>query len=220
MVSDGGLDHNVTFGSVKLALTALFFCTGIAIRTCLYQSWHNMAKRVMSTLNHALQNVSLARKLGGCCRQVSSNEAERWASYCWLSCNGGRTIRDGWACLFHWAKPSEGDPPASAFNKTPGLHKFIESHCLSSHYVFQLKHCSQHPVQTDTEQFRALLYPPLPLLDERKENFVPFNEGYGQPLSRKNRLSRGQFTDPDVKGIYKNHKQLFVKSKVRTIIHC
>ena len=33
----------------------------ICVRTCPYQSWQNLAERVMSTLNFALQNVSLAR---------------------------------------------------------------------------------------------------------------------------------------------------------------
>ena len=34
----------------------------IAIRTCSYQSWQNIAERVMSTLNLGLQNVALCRK--------------------------------------------------------------------------------------------------------------------------------------------------------------
>ena len=34
----------------------------IVIRTCPYQSWHNIAERVMSTLNLGLQNVALCRK--------------------------------------------------------------------------------------------------------------------------------------------------------------
>ena len=33
----------------------------VCIRTCPYQSWQNLAERVMATLNFALQNVSLAR---------------------------------------------------------------------------------------------------------------------------------------------------------------
>ena len=51
---------------MKVALIALFLNLDvdmlIAIRTCPYQSWSNMAERVMSTLNLALQNVSLARE--------------------------------------------------------------------------------------------------------------------------------------------------------------
>ena len=34
----------------------------IAVRTCPYQSWQNIAERIMSTLNLGLQNVALARK--------------------------------------------------------------------------------------------------------------------------------------------------------------
>ena len=66
MISDGGPDHRVTFGSVKMALISLFRALNldmlIAIRTCPYQSWRNLAERVMSILNLALQNVSLSRK--------------------------------------------------------------------------------------------------------------------------------------------------------------
>ena len=66
ILSDGGPDHRVTYGSVKVAMTALFcrldldalFC----MQMCPYQSWTNPAERVMSTLNLALQNVSLMRE--------------------------------------------------------------------------------------------------------------------------------------------------------------
>ena len=34
----------------------------VVARTCPYQSWQNILERVMSTLNLALMNVSLARK--------------------------------------------------------------------------------------------------------------------------------------------------------------
>ena len=65
-VSDGGPDHRITFPSVKLALIALFQALDldmlVSVRTCPYQSWTNLAERVMSTHNLALQNVALARK--------------------------------------------------------------------------------------------------------------------------------------------------------------
>ena len=64
LISDGP-DHRLTFLSVKVALIAMFLNLNLdmltAIRSCPYQSWTNMAERVMSTLNLALQNVSLAR---------------------------------------------------------------------------------------------------------------------------------------------------------------
>lgn len=57
LISDGGPDHRITFLSAKVALIALFPSLEmdmlIAIRTCPYQSWSNMAERVMSTLNLA-----------------------------------------------------------------------------------------------------------------------------------------------------------------------
>lgn len=65
IVSDGGPDHRITFGSVKVAHLCLFRALDldmlICIRTCPHQSWKNLAERVMATLNFALQNVSLAR---------------------------------------------------------------------------------------------------------------------------------------------------------------
>ena len=66
IVSDGGPDHRVTYGSVKVSAIALFRALDldmlICLRTCPYQSWQNIAERIMSTLNFALQNVSLARR--------------------------------------------------------------------------------------------------------------------------------------------------------------
>ena len=66
LVTDGGPDHRLTFASVKIALLLLFISLDldmlVAVRTCPYQSWANLGERVMSTLNLALQNVSLAQK--------------------------------------------------------------------------------------------------------------------------------------------------------------
>ena len=66
VVSDGGPDHRLNFLSVQVALICLFKALNldflVCVRTCPYQSWQNMAERVMSTLNLALQNVSLCRK--------------------------------------------------------------------------------------------------------------------------------------------------------------
>ena len=66
VLSDGGPDHRLSYGSVQVSLLALFFCLNldmlIAVCTCPYQSWTNPAERVMSILNLALQNVSLERK--------------------------------------------------------------------------------------------------------------------------------------------------------------
>ena len=66
VISDGGPDHRLSYGTVQMSLLALFIRQNldllIAIRTCPYLSWTNLAKRVMSILNLALQHVSLVRK--------------------------------------------------------------------------------------------------------------------------------------------------------------
>ena len=66
LVTDGRGDHNVTHASVRICLIALFLHLNtdmlVAMRTCPTQSWTNMAERVMSVLNLALQNVSTERE--------------------------------------------------------------------------------------------------------------------------------------------------------------
>ena len=65
LISDGGPDHHVTFSSIQVAALTVFCALDlgmlVCVRTCPYQLWQNVAERVMSTLNLALQNVSLAR---------------------------------------------------------------------------------------------------------------------------------------------------------------
>ena len=66
LVSDGGPDHRLTYSSVQVCLLSVFVHLDldmlVAVRTCPYQSWNNIAERVMSTLNLGLQNVALCRK--------------------------------------------------------------------------------------------------------------------------------------------------------------
>ena len=64
LYSDGGPDHRLTYGSVKVSLLSLFVeldldCL-VAARTCPTQSWVNPAERCMSLLNLGLQNMSLS----------------------------------------------------------------------------------------------------------------------------------------------------------------
>ena len=65
LVTDGGSDHNISHASVQVALICLFMQLDldmlVAMRTCLSQSWTNLAERVMSVLNLALQNVATER---------------------------------------------------------------------------------------------------------------------------------------------------------------
>ena len=66
LVSDGGPDHHLTYYSVQISLLCVLFQLDldmlVAVRTCPYQSWQNIAERIMSTLNLCLQNVALCRK--------------------------------------------------------------------------------------------------------------------------------------------------------------
>ena len=66
LVSDGGPDHRLTFYSVQISLLCVFLQLDldmlVAVRTCPYQSWQNIAERIMSTLNLCLQNVALCQK--------------------------------------------------------------------------------------------------------------------------------------------------------------
>ena len=59
LISDGGPDHCVTFASVQVAALTMFCALDldilVCVRTCPYQSWQNVAERVMLTLNLALQ---------------------------------------------------------------------------------------------------------------------------------------------------------------------
>lgn len=66
MYTDGGPDHRVTYGAVKLSLIVLFRRLHleflVACRTAPGHSWTNPAER-MSPLNIAYQNAALAREL-------------------------------------------------------------------------------------------------------------------------------------------------------------
>lgn len=66
ILSDGGPDHRLCYWSVKVSMIALFLNLNLDMLVCMqmcpYQSWTNPAERVMSTLNLALQNVSLMRE--------------------------------------------------------------------------------------------------------------------------------------------------------------
>ena len=63
--TDGGADHQTTFGSVQIAMICLFlkgdFDFLAAVRTAPYHSWTNPAERVMSIINLGLQGVALKR---------------------------------------------------------------------------------------------------------------------------------------------------------------
>lgn len=66
LVTGGCPDHCLTYALVKVFLLSSFMLLNLdmiaAVRTCPYQIWTNLAERIMSTLNLALQNVPLSHK--------------------------------------------------------------------------------------------------------------------------------------------------------------
>ena len=64
--TDGGPDHRTTYQSVQMAQVATFVTLDldmlVSARTAPHQSYTNPAERIMSDLNLALQNASLARE--------------------------------------------------------------------------------------------------------------------------------------------------------------
>ena len=61
LVSDGGTDHRLTYCSIQVSLLSVFVHLNlgmlVAVRTCPYQSWKNIAEGVILTLNLRLLNV-------------------------------------------------------------------------------------------------------------------------------------------------------------------
>jgi len=110
------------------------------------------------------------------------------------------------------------------------LHNFIEAHCNMSNYVFQVKkcqngsclHCSHHPECMSTENFEALCYLPLSLLDSKNESYLPFSEMYGQKPSEKDQPSKGSHSFQEVKELNTRRKPLFylIICNVRDTITC
>ena len=78
-----------------------------------------------------------------------------------------------------------------------GLKAFVNEHCHSSHYLYQIKkctknscsHCSKHPVRLPQDEFEKLNFIPLPFLNSAKDHYKMFTELYGQCPSEKDRPS-------------------------------
>ena len=75
---------------------------------------------------------------------------------------------------------------SAAFNNASGLQKFVQGHCNSTHYGFQISkcvdpscsYCSDHPIRMERNQFNELSFLPMPLLDDSKKNYLPFSRVY------------------------------------------
>ena len=69
MMTDGGLEHQVNFESVKIPLILMFKQLKpdslIAIHIAPGQRYVNIVERIMSILNNRFQNVALGREESG-----------------------------------------------------------------------------------------------------------------------------------------------------------
>ena len=126
--------------------------------------------------------------------------------------------------LLHFIEPSlyQDNLTAKALETCPSPKKFLDTHCHSSHYVFQIRkcldpscYCVQHPVRMDLEKFKELSFLPLPLLDTTKEHYCRFEELYGSEPTGKGRPSLQQSGDPEAVEADTKHKALLNSSKVR-----
>jgi hypothetical protein len=109
-----------------------------------------------------------------------------------------------------------------------GLKAFMDQHCHSTHYLFQIKkctkescsHCSKHPVRLPQDEFEKLKFIPLPLFNSAKDHYKEFAEVYGQCPSEEDRPSLAPTSTSEAKEADKENKKLLVAGKVRTIIVC
>ena len=107
------------------------------------------------------------------------------------------------------------------------LTLFIETHCKSSCYAFQIKKCRDdtcpfcsvlQPIRLPAEIFNQLSFLPDPELDISKEHYKTFNTLYGTETTEKDQPSLHfslQATEKD-----KNNKELLVSERVHDVIKC
>ena len=270
ILSDGGPDHRLCYGSVKVSMIALFLNLNLDILICMqmcpYQSWTNPAERVMSTLNLALQNVSLMRHkmdddmeraikhknnisaIREAIEEVTGlGEAVQDSSSPVITLLNERFSRmklkeypiiprpaasqdDVTDCFesVHFIDGSlrMGELNRETLRNAKELQAFMAKHCHSTHYLFQIKkcteescfHCGAHPICL-SEMFQDIHFVPLPLLDASKNHYKKFEEMYGQLPSEADRPSITSATS-EAKAIDKENKKLLIASKVRAVIVC
>ena len=110
--------------------------------------------------------------------------------------------------------------------KKVSLNEFMKTHSRQSHYVFQVKkcvnpncsYCSEHPIQSTPEQFSSLHYLLLPLLDDSKESYLPFEKVYGKEPSDKDCHSSQATSNSEAAEEDMQHKPLLKNTKVRPVI--
>ena len=269
IITDGGGDHNVTHAPVQVALICLFFHLNVdmlvAMRTCPTQSWTNVAERVMSILNLALQhcaterdlmdpqyekirksknnmtqlreaatkNQSLRNAFSNSMKPVKQLLTDRFESMKLkdrnVKCSAAASeeqIKNFFELMQQRIHPSISFEALNnaSLSKISEYRCFVEEHCLSTSYLFQIKKCGQDecgfctPIRLPRAVFDDLHFIPAPLLDSSKEHFQKFESLYGTKPSEKDKPSLKfslESSDED-----KNHKSILVAQKVRAVIPC
>ena len=272
ILSDGGPDHRVSFGSVKVSVIALFCKLDLDMLVCMqmcpYLSWTNPAERVMSTLNLALQNVSLMREkmddsleqaikyknnltairsaieentnlepaiLGSVTpvidllnERFSRMKLKGTAVKVRPAATQDEVIDNFEAVHFIDSSLTMGNLNQATLKNATDLQAFMDAHCNSTHYLFQVKkcgkescsYCCQHPVRLPQSEFERLSFVPLPLLNATKDHYKKFEELYGKVPSEVDRPSLTPTATSDAKEADKENRKLLVASKVRNVIVC
>lgn len=93
--------------------------------------------------------------------------------------------------------PSPDKINKDTLTKEKHLCKFMESHCSSTMYMFQVKkcmdlscyYCIQHPVKMPMEEFKKLSFIPLPLMMEDGQKYKEFKDLYEKKPDESDRPS-------------------------------
>ena len=117
---------------------------------------------------------------------------------------------------------------SKALPEYSGLKAFLDTHCHSSQYVFQIKKCADfssyqfcqlHSPSMGT-QLGMVSFLPLPLLGASKEHYLPFSALYGEIPNEKDLPSHQTTGDAEAVAADAKHKPLFVSSKVYMLFKC
>lgn len=113
--------------------------------------------------------------------------------------------------------------------KSEPLQKFIKEHCHVSKYAVQVRkclqesccYCSSHPIHMSIEEYKAISFLPLPLLNFTRDHYKPFAEVYGGIPNEKDRPSLKSTRSPEGENVDKANRKLLSQSgKVRAVLSC
>ena len=114
------------------------------------------------------------------------------------------------------------DTTQKALSKCERLKKFLETHTIRHHYIFQVKKCGKqdcefgcNPPVLPADTFSKLSWLPDPVFCPSSNKYLPYKDVYGLQPSEKDRPSKQQPA-----GVDSEHKELLVSTKARCTIVC